>query len=911
MKLRHHQSLAIAALERAWTTGDRRSLVVLPPGAGKTILGLEAVRRLLASGEIGAGVVLGPNTAIQGQWSDQAELLGLEAGTDRSLSSTLTALTYQSLAVFEPDDEADEDGAESDRSEGAPSLIGDLHENGRALIERLEQAGPILLVLDECHHLVEMWGRLLAEVLDRLPQARVLALTATPQEVLTASQQALVNGLFGPAVYATSIPAVVREGDLAPYAELVWLTEPTASERDWLAEGAERFTELTTALSDPDFGDPAFLPWLDQRFVTRRPGASLVSWPSLVRTEPELCAAALRMHFAGLLALPTGARMDEEHRRDPSADDWMLLVEEWLEAQQEREHVVEAVRRALPSVGFVLTRRGIRRGRTPVDRVLARSESKTTAAVQIVANERTELGDAARMLVLCDHEVAGATLPADLDGVIAQQAGSARAVLAALLADDAGADAVLVTGRTVAGSASTLSALIAHVALTEPDLAATLTLVPGEMPLIEGRWSSRRWVPHVTRFFESGGCHTLVGTRGLLGEGWDARRVTGLVDLTSVTTTTAVVQTRGRALRTDPSWPDKVALNWSVVCVAADHPRGDNDWQRLVRKHRGFFGVDEDGDVVDGVAHLDPQFSPFAVPPADDFSAIDARMLVRAQDRDVVRGRWAVGTPYDDHAAMSVRIRAERSGTLGTQALPVVVVQAADRIVVREPPPEASRVPQVLAAASTVVALLLAFAGAPWTLLVAVLAWAGVLGRRLLADESRGRELVADAAAPPSVERVGGAVADALHRSRLTDVGSEALRITLDDNGDHRCVLGGVDETQSQVFATALDEAVSAIATPRYVLPRWVPLPGPVPWREAVDVARGRPRPAGGEIWHAVPTVLGVNAERAAAYADAWDHWIGGGKALFTGSPEGAGVLAAQLGADPFDVSTTMRRTWS
>ena len=38
--------------------------------------------------------------------------------------------------------------------------------------------------------------------------------------------------------------------------------------------------------------------------------------------------------------------------------------------------------------------------------------------------------------------------------------------------------------------------------------------------------------------------------RALLGEGWDARRITGLVDLTAVTTSTAVVQTRGRALRT-------------------------------------------------------------------------------------------------------------------------------------------------------------------------------------------------------------------------------------------------------------------------------------------------------------------------------------------------------------------------
>ena len=71
----------------------------------------------------------------------------------------------------------------------------------------------------------------------------------------------------------------------------------------------------------------------------------------------------------------------------------------------------------------------------------------------------------------------------------------------------------------------------------------------------------------------------------------------------------------------------------------------------------------------------------------------------------------------------------------------------------------------------------------------------------------------------------------------------------------------------------------------------------------------GRIRPDG-EVWHAVPSVLGANAERAAAYGKAWDHWIGGGEPVYTGSPEGQGILAAQQGTDPFAASTVMRRQW-
>ena len=127
--------------------------------------------------------------------------------------------------------------------------------------------------------------------------------------------------------------------------------------------------------------------------------------------------------------------MQEEHRSAPTADDWVLLVDDWLTGRLTKtglaqdEQVVEAVRRALPSVGYQWTKRGIRRGRSPVDRVLARSESKTAAVVEICAHEHLNLAERMRMLVLCDHERAGATLPADLTGVIDQQAGSAHAML--------------------------------------------------------------------------------------------------------------------------------------------------------------------------------------------------------------------------------------------------------------------------------------------------------------------------------------------------------------------------------------------------------------------------------------------------------------------------------------------------
>jgi hypothetical protein len=550
--------------------------------------------------------------------------------------------------------------------------------------------------------------------------------------------------------------------------------------------------------------------------------------------------------------------------------------------------------------------------------VLARSEAKTHAAVEIARVEQQALGERRRLLVLCDHESATATLPVDLRGVLSEQAGSAHAVLAALVSDPAGSDALLVTGSTVAGGVPTLERLVAHVATTDAGLAASLRVSPeptvpgGAVHRLEGPWTSRRWVPHVTRFLEQGGTTVLVGTRGLLGEGWDARSVSGLVDLTSVTTTTAVVQTRGRALRTDPTHPDKVAVNWSVVCVSDRHPRGDRDWLRLVRKNAGFFGVDADGEVVDGVGHIDPAFSPYAAPPDSEVDAVNARMVLRAEDRAGIRERWRVGEPYADRPGRTVRVRPRRAGTVGTLATPVPVAVRLAGLEPRTPVPQATPGGPVLGGGALLAGVLGPGLDLPVVALVVLtvaLVAALLLRRTTLAG--RGRALVAAGAVPPSVEQVAGAVADALHDCGLVGAGAAALAVEVDASGEYRCRLAGVPEPESEVFARALDEALGPVLSPRYVVPRHLLLDRPRPTSELVAAARGRPLEPDGTVWHPVPTVLGVRAERAAAYARAFDHWVGGGEALYTGSPEGAGVLAAQRGSDPFDVATVMRRHWT
>jgi superfamily II DNA or RNA helicase len=80
-----YQRIALEAFERDRANGSSQTLIVAPPGAGKTLIGLEVVRRVGTP-----AVVLCPTQTIQRPWLDKQELFG-------GPREELQVLTYQAL----------------------------------------------------------------------------------------------------------------------------------------------------------------------------------------------------------------------------------------------------------------------------------------------------------------------------------------------------------------------------------------------------------------------------------------------------------------------------------------------------------------------------------------------------------------------------------------------------------------------------------------------------------------------------------------------------------------------------------------------------------------------------------------------------------------------------------------------
>src|SRR5690348_18091216 len=113
-----HQEKALAAFEHSRRRGAATTYLVVPPGGGKTLIGLEIARRLGRP-----TVVLCPNTAIQAQWIGQWRAAfgpdPVTATASRELPTALTVLTYQAVSTLGGADHGENASGEHPNGEGA------------------------------------------------------------------------------------------------------------------------------------------------------------------------------------------------------------------------------------------------------------------------------------------------------------------------------------------------------------------------------------------------------------------------------------------------------------------------------------------------------------------------------------------------------------------------------------------------------------------------------------------------------------------------------------------------------------------------------------------------------------------------------------------------------------------------
>lgn len=590
----------------------------------------------------------------------------------------------------------------------AGEALGVLHRSAVATLERLRRRGVGLIIFDECHHLLGHWGRVLADAHEFLAQPIVVGLTATPPD-LDGKEPADVqryDEFFGAVDYEVPVPSVVKDGFLAPYQDLAYIVRPTSDELAFVANAEEKFTELVEQLCAPlAFAEPLAaangprnpsdmvathdprlrresLPeWLERVLAERHlPTGIMKDWTSFERRDPEFARAARVFLLLRGWELPpevptplpewmAAERLEMETvvpvldrfvrhrlRRSPFAEDRALA-----------DNVVSRLR----ILGIQITETGCQACASPVGRVLAYSRNKAAAVIDILCAEREKLSDDIRAVVVTDYEKTSA-VTAEVRHLLDEEAGGAIAVFKTLLTHDI-TDAlqpVLVTGSSVLVDDDLAGPFQAAASAWLQSRGYDVELVFSEQEgfhALNGRgsdWCPRVYVAMITDLFQKGLTKCLVGTRGLLGEGWDAHKINVLVDLTAATTSMTVNQLRGRSLRLDPDRPQKLADNWDVVCIAPEFTKGLDDYRRFITKHKSLYGITDDGEIEKGVGHVHPAFTEMRPEGLEGSASIlNAEMAARAGRRELVRKLWRIGQPYHGEPVRALEARVAVEGT--------------------------------------------------------------------------------------------------------------------------------------------------------------------------------------------------------------------------------------------------------
>lgn len=857
---RKYQSRVLKELDNYLSNGSLH--VVAPPGSGKTVLGLEVMLRLNRP-----TLILAPSLAIRDQWIDRFRELFLQVNRtpawvscDVRKPAFMTVCTYQGLhaACNNLDDEEDT----SPRKSPATSP--------RAITRELKRLGVKTVILDEAHHLKNEW----CVTLDRLKRQlspTIVGLTATPPYDVTLTEWQRYIDLNGTVDTEITVPELILEGDLCPHQDYVYLSLPSPEEYDRISTFRADIDHLFREIRE----DAVFTEAISTNPVWTAPLKHL-EW--IYGNMPFYTSMLVFLHDAGKEIPPLHFKVigSKKIKIPPLDYAWMeILLDFYLHTSffpGYAEHR-EALQNKLIRRGATENKQVHLRYNSRLMKTLTASVSKLNSIAEIIRFESGHLQDRLRAVILTDYirkEYMTSTpvndLPLDRLGAVP--------VFEKLRREHVGTGQVgVLTGSLVVVPVAALPA-VERMAREIGVSCVVSRVLPYDDTYAEIALSGTlkdEIVRIITRVFEEGAIRVLVGTKALLGEGWDAPCLNTLVLASFVGSFVSSNQMRGRAIRVEKGNDGKTGNIWHLVCVDPTSPSGGDDLELLERRFRGFIGISNlaDGTIQNGTGRLN-------IPPSlHDRETIERKNLQTFEEaaaRGTLRRRW------EDGLRQGVNLVEEIKVPFGEER----AYQPSRKLYLRRT--LACLFAEVACAASIFGNGLLQALGRgqfrnlrtanDWLyflLALSVLAFFafGYKGLKALRLYLKYRDISKD------MQNIGTALLDALREEGIITTREAVAEASSDSDGAVYCHLQGGSTYEKSVFVNALQEIVAPVDNPRYVIVRQ-------------SLLRGRIKQ---EDFHAVPEILGKKKSSAENFRRKWEHRVGHCRLVFTRTLDGREFL--------------------
>lgn len=623
---------------------DGKIHIVAAPGSGKTTLGIELIRRM--NGNV---LILAPSITIREQWVARIKEAFLCDGCkgedylsqDLKNPKAITVATYQALhsamTRFQ--------GTEKDGEEDAATTV-EVDYAGFDLVGTMQKADIKILCLDECHHLRSEWWKALEEFKSKFNNIKTISLTATPPYDSTPAMWTRYMNMCGEIDEEITIPELVKEGSLCPHQDYVYFNYPTKAEE----QEVHKFTERSQAMMQTLMRDDQLL-----SYIRMHRGLSGQSSDDLLLDDPAYLSSILTYLQSRNVPFPSRLQrlLGAKHLPNMSTE-WMECLLQGFLYDDADSYMCDKTYREmltdqLKAQGLIEKRKVVMTKSAAIEKLLTNSLGKCNSIRDIVFHEYQTTGDALRLLVLTDYirkeyEKSLGNEESDVNalGVLpffemlrrenAKKGGHVRFGVLCGTIVIIPAEAREALEREVADCGKVTFSKVGN--LEESDYLKVTAV--GDAHFLTGA---------VTNIFAQGAMQVLIGTKSLLGEGWDSPCINSLVLASFVGSFMLSNQMRGRAIRVWREEPDKTSNIWHLVCLKPWNEVQKNpedgiseDYTLLERRMEHFLGLHYTEDTIEnGMDRL-----PIVKPPFNKMNvdSINKKMLAMSGQRASLKERW-------------------------------------------------------------------------------------------------------------------------------------------------------------------------------------------------------------------------------------------------------------------------------
>lgn len=545
---------------------DGKIHLVAAPGSGKTTLGIEFIRRFG-----NPTLILVPTVTIRQQWVDwikqaflsdanQAEQL---ISQDLKRPKMITVATYQ--ALHSAMNQVIGDGLIEDTDDTAQQE----HFNFQDFDIRKTFGDLDLgtLCLDECHHLRNEWWKSLEIFRKSFPKIKMISLTATPPYEGEPALWERYISMCGEIDEEITVPELVKEGTLCPHQDYVYFAFPTKEERTQLDQFEKQKLNFLTKLSaDINFSNtiqssPALSDQISDDDLLANP--KYLSAILIFLRSKELPFPQRFQELLAAKALPTFTLEWFE----TLLNGIIFQVPNWFGFTEE---TFTQLKSDLKANGLIERNQVKLIRNKKQDVLLNQSLGKLNAVRDIFKAEYQALGSNLRQLVLTDFIRKDFQVHLGDKNAQFTQLGVLsyfESIRREMIEQTWTVPVAVLTGSLVIIPTSAKEHLERLIPNSRLSYEVIGQLSQEDYLKVSISGSYHDLVTALTQLFQDGYIQVIIGTKSLLGEGWDAPCVNSLILASFVGSFMLSNQMRGRAIRVWPDNPNKTSNIWHLVSI--------------------------------------------------------------------------------------------------------------------------------------------------------------------------------------------------------------------------------------------------------------------------------------------------------------------------------------------------------